>query len=289
MKDADPTIKIVGPDLAYKYQAGNGDLDWLTPVLNDCGDLFDIISFHRYPFEAAQATITAAAADPATFRSLIRSIGNILSSTGQGAKPLALMEMNIVYDATTRPLDASPGTVGAALWLADSLGVAIESGLWTSAVWNISDTDDWSLGLIGTTPDHVPRPAYYAYSLYASHFGPTLLDVTSRPTGVSAHASRNQADGATEVVVINWNQLPATIELHVTDLAVAPASAIFVLPAVSMAAIEIPDSGPAVGWVYGEAQRSAATGPQQVRGRASSSGGGGGQFDASMGSSSSGS
>ncbi len=38
MKAVDPTIKIVGPDLAYKYQAGNGSYDWLTPILNSCGD-----------------------------------------------------------------------------------------------------------------------------------------------------------------------------------------------------------------------------------------------------------
>ena len=33
MKAVDPTIKIVGPDLSWKYQAGNGANDWLTPIL----------------------------------------------------------------------------------------------------------------------------------------------------------------------------------------------------------------------------------------------------------------
>jgi hypothetical protein len=62
----------------------------------------------------------------------------------------------IVYDATTCVLDASPRTVGSALWLADSLGTAIESGLWTSAVWDISDDDGYALGLIGPAPTHIP-------------------------------------------------------------------------------------------------------------------------------------
>ena len=57
MKAVDPTIMIVGPDLAWQYVAGN---DWLTPILQDCGDLFDIVSIHRYPFSSTQATLNAA-------------------------------------------------------------------------------------------------------------------------------------------------------------------------------------------------------------------------------------
>src|SRR5579863_397725 len=74
MKAVDPTIKIVGPDLSWKYIPGD---DWLTPILTSCGDLFDIIAIHRYPFEAAQATLTAAAADAASFRQVMASVGGI--------------------------------------------------------------------------------------------------------------------------------------------------------------------------------------------------------------------
>ncbi len=261
MKAVDPTIKIVGPDLSWKYQAGTAN-DWLTPVLTQCGSLFDVISIHRYPFESAAATLSAAAADPAAFRSVINSVLGILQATGQSTKPLALMEMNIVYDSTSCVIEASPGTVGAALWLADSVGTAIELGLWTTAVWDISDTDDYAFGLIGMPPTHTPRPAYYAYSLYADHFGPTLLNAPLAPAGVSAHASRNQADNATEVIVINWNKSPAGLSFQVTGLPTAPANTTFVLPAVSIAAVEIPDNGAATAWTYGEAQRETSSGPQ---------------------------
>ena len=269
MKAVDPSIKIVGPDLSWKYQAGTAN-DWLTPVLNECGSLFDVISIHRYPFEAAAATLSAAAADPAAFRNVINSVRGILQATGQSSKPLALMEMNIVYDATTCVLEASPGTVGAALWLADSVGMAIELGLWTTAVWDISDTDDWAFGLIGMPPTHTPRPPYYAYSLYADRFGPTLLNAPSAPAGVSAHASRNQADNATEVIVINWNESPAGLSFQVTGLPTAPANTTFVLPAISIAAVEIPDNGAATAWTYGEAQRETSSGPQVLAAGATS-------------------
>ncbi len=266
MKAVDPTIKIVGPDLAWKYQAG-GDLnsDWLTPILQMCGDQFDVIAIHRYPFEAKMATLSAAAADPVSFRQVMTSVVGILQTTGQGAKPLALTEMNVAYDNTGCVLDASPGTVGSALWMADILGSAIELNLWTSAVWNISDSEDWSLGLIGLPPGHVARPSYYAYALYAAHFGPTLLPaVSGLPAGVSAYASRNSGDDTTALIFVNWNAAPVALKLQVTGLATAPAAPTYLLPGVSMAAIEIQDSGNATAWVYGEDERRAAVGPQVI-------------------------
>ncbi len=135
MKAVDPTIQIVGPDLSYQYQ-------WLTPILSTCGDLFDIVAIHRYPFSAPQATVAAAAADIAKFRSVIASVRSLMQAAGQGDKPLAITEMNIAYDATpagTAP-SAAPGTVPSALWMADILGTALELGLFTSAVWDISDS-----------------------------------------------------------------------------------------------------------------------------------------------------
>ena len=265
MKAVDGSIQIVGPDLAWKYQAGNGANDWLTPILQSCGDLFDVVSIHRYPFEAAQSSLSAAAADAAGYRSVITSVQGILQSTGYGQKPLALTEMNVAYDATACVLDASPGTVGSALWIADSLGTSMGLGLWTSAIWDISDTETWSLGFIGGPPAHQPRPEYYAYLFYAQHFGPTLLGVTSAPTGVSVYASRNAADNATDIIVANWNTTTQPLTFEVTGLASAAAtSPTFEVPAVSLAAIEIPDTGAASAWVYGEAERVAGQGPQAL-------------------------
>ena len=263
MKAVDPTIQIVGPDLAYKYQTNSAN-DWLTPILTNCGELLDVVSIHRYPFSHAQASAAAAQADRAAFAGTLTAVRALMTAAGQGEKPLALTEMNVAYDATTCVLDASPGTVGAGLWMADSLGEAIQHDLWTTAVWDISDPAPYALGLLDQAPGHVARPAYYAYALYAAHFGPTVLNVPSTPAGVSAHASRNAADTATEVIVANWNTTMASLAFQVNGLAVAPAPATFVLPALSMAAIELPDTGAETAWVYGEAQRRASGGPEPL-------------------------
>jgi hypothetical protein len=188
-----------------------------------------------------------------------------MDTLGLGATPLAITEMNVAYNATTCVHDASPGTVGSALWLADILGASIALDLWTSAIWNISDTEEWSLGLIGGPPAHQPRPEYWTYALYADHFGPTLLDPpSSLPSGVRAYASRNAADDTTQIIAVNWGATDAALQFSVTGLASAPAARTFVLPATSVAAIELADRGAASAWTYGEAQRQRGVGPEPL-------------------------
>ena len=205
MKAVDPTIKIVGPDLSWKYmRAGN---DWLTPILTSCGDLFDIVSIHRYPFEAAQATLAAAAADAASFRTLIASVRGILQATGQGAQAARdhRDERRLRRDLLRARRVAGDGRVGAL------------ARRWPGHGDRSRALDLGRLGyqrrrrlVAGPAsvprPAHMPRPEYYAYALYAEHFGPTLLTISSAPAGVSAHASRNAADDATEIIVVNWNE-----------------------------------------------------------------------------------
>lgn len=132
MKAVDNSIKIVGPDLSWKYQSGAQD--WLTPILQQCGAYFDVIAVHRYPFSAAQATMAAAQSDASNFEALVTSIRSKMEATGYGQVPLAITEMNITWDGTpsNSTLDASPGTLPAGLWMADAMGVALTQGLWTA-------------------------------------------------------------------------------------------------------------------------------------------------------------
>ncbi len=261
MKSVDPTIQIVGPDLSWRYIPNTAD-DWLTPILQGCGNLFDVVAIHRYPFNSVAASTPRVATDLPAFDSVISTVHGILSDTGFGDKPLAITEMNVVYNAkpTANVPDAGSGTVPSALWLADTLGESANLGLWTTALWNISDTDDWSLGIIGEPPTHTPRPEYYAFALYAQYFGPTLVNVTSVPAGVHAYATRNLADTETDVIVSNWNSDAHALSFEVTDLSPAPAAVVYTLPALSLAAIQIPDTGTPTAWTYGSTQFSAQQG-----------------------------
>lgn len=261
MKSVDPSIQIVGPDLAYKYTAAQ---DWLSPVLQQCGDLFDIVAIHRYPFPAAMATLGAAQADVTQFKNAIAAVRGLMSAAGHPDAPLAVTEMNIDYDAlpTQNVPAAVAGSLPSALWVADILGASQELELRTTALWDTSDDEGYQLGLIGVPPTHTPRPEYYAYQLFAKHAGATRLELTSSPKGVNVYPMRNAGDDLTQVIVVNWNRAAQVLQFQVTDLAGAsPAPATFTVPGLSLTALDIPDVGDARAETYGYTEHAAASGP----------------------------
>ena len=263
MKAVDPSLTIVGPELAYQYTA---NADWFSPVLKACGDQFDIITIHRYPFAAAMTSVAAVEADVAAFRSVITSVRGLMKAAGYGDKPLAVTEMNVDYDAlpTNNVPLAAAGTVPSALWLADILGAAQELSLRTTALWDISDDPGRQFGIIDVPPDQKPRPQYYAYQLFGEHSGPTLLSLTSAPKDVHAYPTRNAADDGTDVIVTNWSSFAQVLEFRITDLDSAPQAPIFTLPGYSVAAIEIPDQGTSKAFSYGFAEHAVSMGPSEL-------------------------
>lgn len=260
MKAVDPTIKILGPELSWKYQSGTND--WLTPILQTCGALFDVITVHRYPIDPTQTTVAQATGDATALGGTITHLRSIMESAGVGDKPLAITECNITWngDPAASTLPASPGTLPAGLWAADTFGVSLQAGLWASVFW--STREGWTLGLLSASSG-VPTPAYHAFSLYAAHFGPTMVSVTGTPAGVHAYASRNASDTATQIVAINWNDSAIALAIQV-DQSGLPAPS-FTLPTLSMAAIEIPDNGTPAAWVYGKTQYLASRPPETLQ------------------------
>jgi hypothetical protein len=263
MKAVDPTIKILGPELSWKYQSGAND--WLTTILQTCGSSIDIVTVHRYPIDPAKTTIAAAAADVANLNSIIAHLRAIMQQSGLSDKPLAITEANITWDGdpAKSTMPASPGTVPAGLWAADTFGMGIQNGLWSMIYW--SAREGWTLGLFPSS-GMTPRPSYWALDLFAAHFGPTLIAVTATPDGVRAYASRNQADDGTQLIVVNWNQAAATLTFQVDGLATAPRAAMFTLPGLSFAAVEIPDIGAASAISYSETEHQANQSPQPLTG-----------------------
>ena len=263
MRAVDPTIKILGPELSWKYQDGTND--WLTPILRSCGDLFDIVSIHRYPIDPAKTLRAAVAADAASFHATIMAVRQKMVAAGQGEKPLAVTETNVTWngDPAISTLEASPGTLPAGLWVADTLGTGLVDGLWTTAFWSIRE--GYTFGIL--TPDNVARPAYQAIGLFRNHFGNSLLSVTSAPSGVHAYASRNAAGDATELVIVNWTDNRERLSVTLTGgsgaLAASPPPPTLVeVEPMTMTAVEMPDSGASIAtWSYGQAEWQAHAEP----------------------------
>jgi hypothetical protein len=256
MKAVDPNIKVLGPELSWQYKPGN---DWLTPFLDACKGVVDVVTVHRYPLDPTATTEDAAFADAANFRTVIKALRANLDQHGMQATPLAITEANITWDGTPSKstLPASPGTFFAGLWTADVTGVALEEGLMTNAFWHVADSaTGWKLAFIlGGTP----APAYYAVSMFSQHFGGTMLQVSGVPTGFSVYASKDQA-GKTAVMVLNKTTAAAELALTFDTL---PAQTL-TFGAESQTAVVYPAGGgaPQV-FRYTQALAAAGMGPAQ--------------------------
>lgn len=212
MRAVDPTIKLVGPELSYRYTPGD---DWLTPFLEGCKDLVDVVSVHRYPFPAEGATMEAAFADAARYRQVLRALRGILDRQGMADVPLAITEAHITWDAdpAKSTQSASPQTFYAGMWVADVLGVAIEEGVWTTAFWQIGDrADGWYFAFI---MGGQPMPSYHAMALVSQHFAGRVLTAGGVPDGFSVYASHDDSSGRTAVMVLNKNASPARLGIAV--------------------------------------------------------------------------
>ena len=260
MRAVDPTIQILGPELSYKYVAGN---DWLTPFLAGCGAQVDIVSVHRYPFNAATSTIADAMGDGASLRAIVGNLRAIMSATGVASKPLAITETNFSYqgDPSLQTASAALGTFYAGLWAGEQAAIGLELGLWTDAFWSLDES--YFTGFF-TSDTFAPRPAAYAYALVSTHFGPSILHATTVPAGMSAHASRDAAGTKTIVLLVNRTAADTTQILGFTGLAAALSGWSVSVPAYAMVLLELPDDGsaPAV-WLYTAAMAAANEGPQQ--------------------------
>jgi hypothetical protein len=258
MRAVDPSIRILGPELSYKYVPGN---DWLTPFLMGCGGKVDVVSVHRYPFAAAACTVANAMGDGAQFRASIRQLRATIDSLGMQATPLAITESNFSYegDPTLQTQPAALGTFYAGMWVADVTGVALEENLWSLAFWSLDEGFDTGFF---TSDTFTARPAAYAYELVTGHFGPTVLHGATVPLGLSAYASRDDGAARTEVLLLNRTATAATPIVGFTGLSVALPNRTIALPPYSVTLLEIHDDGTAGALLYTQDMADQGLAPQ---------------------------
>ncbi len=263
MKAVDPQIKIVGPDLGWKYWPP--DNDWLTPFLNACKDKVDIISVHRYQGDAASCTIENAMKDADKFRANLNSLQNIMNICGVSNKPLAITETHVSWEAEQQKSNqpASPQTFYAGLWVADTIGVALEYNLWSLLFWSISEGN--TTGFVDNITFN-PRPSYYAMQMYTTHFGTSMLRVVSVPSGFSVYASRSAGNDRTILMVINKNNSNAHETIKFQDFSFASADLEYDFPAYSLTCLSIPDGGGAMEvWSYTKDLADQRQPPQKIQ------------------------
>ncbi|MCB9155012.1 MAG: hypothetical protein H6649_13290 [Caldilineae bacterium] len=217
MKAADPSIKLMGPELhqwnsslatTLKDSAGR---DWMTEFLKANGDLVDVVTVHRYPywsatnepatFDEMQATAAAMNAEVVYLRELIQE------TTGRDL-PIAITELNST-PTSVQNQPASPDSFFNAVWYADVLGRLIDEDVWMVNQWVISQRST-GLGLIN---GFTIRPTLYTFRMY-KHFGDQQVYAASGVDNVTVYAAQRD-DGALTVMVVNLGDVEQTATLNI--------------------------------------------------------------------------
>jgi alpha-L-arabinofuranosidase len=219
MKAADPSIKLVGPELSQWNQdlastpKDSSGRDWMTEFLKVNGDLIDVVSVHRYPLHSPSNPVTVQ-----TLRENTRQWGQEIAYLRDLTReilgkelPIAITEVNSDPSAA-RLQEASPDSFYNAIWYADVLGQLINADVFMVNQWVISQR---STGL-GLLLGEQVRPTMYVFPLY-KNFGSEQVYAASGVSDVDIFAAR-RADGALTLMVINLSDSPQSVPLQVDGL-----------------------------------------------------------------------
>ena len=217
MKKADPTIKLMGPELSQwndSYETTPKDSagrDWMTEFLKANGDLVDVITVHRYPmYSPSNGPVTAQqlrentrkwVAEVEYLRTLTKEI------TGRDL-PIAITELN--SDPSSAQLqEVSPDSFYNAIWYADVLGQLMNADVFMVNQWVLSQR---STGL-GLFKGSEVRPTFYVFPLY-KNFGSQQVFAASGVADVDIFAATRE-DGALTLMIINLSDIEQKIPLQV--------------------------------------------------------------------------
>lgn len=220
MKAADPTIKLMGPELSQwndSYETTPKDSaqrDWMTEFLKANGDLVDVVTVHRYPmFSPTNGPVTAQQLRENTrkWTKEVEYLHSLIKQTLGHDLPVAITELN--SDPSNAQLqEASPDSFYNAIWYADSLGQLMNADAFMVNQWVLSQRTT-GLGLL--KGDEV-RPTFYVFPLY-KNFGSEQVYAASGVTDVDIFAAK-RADGTLTLMVINLSDKEQRIPLQVKGI-----------------------------------------------------------------------
>jgi hypothetical protein len=217
MREADPAIKLVGPDI-HQFDAQGGPRDpqgnrWMEGFLRANGDMVDVVAFHRYPFptsrEDPQPSVDELYASSPEWDTLIPALRAIISETTGRELPVAVTEVNANWTGAARG-DATPDSLAGAIWWADVLARLIRERVEMAAHFAIHGPGRQGWGLV---EKYKVRPAYHVYTLFG-RLGREQVFAATDDDLVTAVAALRE-DGALTVALVSRateaRALPLTI------------------------------------------------------------------------------
>jgi len=216
MKEADPTIKLMGPELSQwneSYETTPKDSagrDWMTEFLKANGDLVDIVTVHRYPMYSPSNPVTIQNLRENTRKWIgeVEYLHQVIKETTGHDLPVAITEINS-DPSNQMNKETSPDSFYNAIWYADVLGQMINADVFIVNQWVISQRGSGLSLLDGSSI----RPTFYVFPMY-KNFGSEQVYASSGVTDVDIFASTRN-DGTLTLMIINLSDTDQSIPLQV--------------------------------------------------------------------------
>ncbi len=205
MKEADPTIKLMGPELSQwndSYETtpkNSSQRDWMTEFLKTNGDLLDVVTVHRYPMHSPSngpVTVQQLRENTRKWVAEVKYLRSLTKEILGKELPIAITEVN--SDPSSAMLqEVSPDSFYNAIWYVDILGQMMNADVFMVNQWVLSQR---STGL-GLFQGDIVRPSFYVFPLY-KNFGSQQVYAASGVADVDIFAATRE-DGTLTVMVIN--------------------------------------------------------------------------------------
>jgi hypothetical protein len=220
MKNADPSILIIGPETAWYDQAIINGLT--TPNGPDditgkdaAGRYYvDIISFHTYPFNGSQTraqvntklTSSGSLQDNLiALNARVASCNSAHGRTGAFALKTAITEANINWQnsASDNLNGVGANSFIGGQFVAEMLGISLKQGVDFVNLWSVVEGNNTALNIGFIDPQtNIKKPLYYHFQMMAQNFKGSMADATSNQVNVKTFACKS----ATQISVMIMNE-----------------------------------------------------------------------------------
>ncbi len=226
IKSVDPAVKC-GAD-AVVYDSGDdwtGYKWWMRDLLPEVESSVDYLIIHDYfgwPFQGDKFVSPSNTEIFSNIRKVKEGALAVAEMTRKYTKrntpfPLALTEFNILNGNVPQTIQLING-----LFTAEVLGEAIAAGYFATNFWDWKNGYDSKNGggdhalLVSSdpqVPDNTPRPAYYAYAVFARAFGEQMVEAKSGDPTIKVYASQFKDKSALGLVFVNEKEEPAKLSI----------------------------------------------------------------------------
>jgi len=220
MKNVDPSILIVGPEIAWFDQniinglTTPGGPDDITGKDAAGRYYLDVISFHTYPFNGTQTraqvisklTATGSLQDNLIYlNSRVATCNSFHNRTGASKLTTAITEANIDYqnNASDDLNGVGANSFIGGQFVAEMMGIGMKNGLDFINLWSVIEGSSTALN-IGylDRATGAKKPLYYHFKLLAENFKGNYVDGITNQVNVKSFGSKN----AQQVSVLILNE-----------------------------------------------------------------------------------